>query len=367
MVILKQQKYPEIYCEFLPKNYNFELSKLINTIKQLKAKKICLQMPDGLLKYSSILSDLIYEYTGSESIILADVVYGACCIDDKTAFELKCDLLIHFGHSCLIPINECKVKVLYIFVDIVFDINNLKDTIEKIIYEYNKTNIDDNIKIDNINTSLNIHKYNNICILGTIQFNSIVHSINKELKINIPRISPLSRGEVLGCTAPKLKEKLCIFISDGRFHLEALMIQNPQTDFYRYCPFNKKAYIEKYDINKMLNIRREVINNFWKSKNIGIIIGILGRQGNNEILINLKNRLNEKKKNIFIFKFEEIKRLEHPFIDSYVQICCPRLSIDWGKEFTKPIINSFEIYWDLKSNYEMDFYSKENNKPYKNN
>ena len=32
---------------------------------------------------------------------MGDVTYGACCIDDYTAVALGCDILIHYGHSCL--------------------------------------------------------------------------------------------------------------------------------------------------------------------------------------------------------------------------------------------------------------------------
>ena len=32
---------------------------------------------------------------------MGDVSYGACCIDDYTALALGCDMLIHYGHSCL--------------------------------------------------------------------------------------------------------------------------------------------------------------------------------------------------------------------------------------------------------------------------
>lgn len=32
---------------------------------------------------------------------MGDVTYGACCIDDYTARALGCELLVHFGHSCL--------------------------------------------------------------------------------------------------------------------------------------------------------------------------------------------------------------------------------------------------------------------------
>ena len=52
------------------------------------------------------------------------------------------------------------------------------------------------------------------------------------------------------------------------------------------------------------------------------------------------------------------------FFFSWIQIACPRLSIDWGYAFKKPILNSYEaevafgkIEW--QSVYPMDYYSKD--------
>jgi 2-(3-amino-3-carboxypropyl)histidine synthase len=36
-----------------------------------------------------------------ETIVMGDVTYGACCIDDFTAKALDADFLVHYGHSCL--------------------------------------------------------------------------------------------------------------------------------------------------------------------------------------------------------------------------------------------------------------------------
>ena len=42
-------------------------------------------------------------------------------------------------------------------------------------------------------------------------------------------------GEVLGCTAPIIAESAdaIVFVADGRFHLEAIMIANPDIPAYR--------------------------------------------------------------------------------------------------------------------------------------
>lgn len=57
-----------------------------------------------------------------------------------------------------------------------------------------------------------------------------------------------------------------------------------------------------------------------------------------------------------------------PKVDAWVQIACPRLSIDWGAAFNKPILTPYEFNIALTdcdpkwkkneaSPYPMDFYS----------
>lgn len=36
---------------------------------------------------------------------MGDVTYGACCVDDLASDQMNCDLLVHYGHSCLVPIT----------------------------------------------------------------------------------------------------------------------------------------------------------------------------------------------------------------------------------------------------------------------
>jgi diphthamide biosynthesis enzyme Dph1/Dph2-like protein len=59
---------------------------------------------------------------------------------------------------------------------------------------------------------------------------------------------PTHAGETLGCTSPILPESdALVFVADGRFHLEAAMIQNPTVPAYRYDPYGKVLSAEGYD------------------------------------------------------------------------------------------------------------------------
>lgn len=81
--------------------------------------------------YACAIADILERFTGCECVVLGDVTYGACCVDDLTAEALACDLLVHYAHSCLVPIAVTVVKVLYVFVEISVDTNHLVQCIRQ--------------------------------------------------------------------------------------------------------------------------------------------------------------------------------------------------------------------------------------------
>ncbi len=60
----------------LPSNYNFEVHKTIWRIREMKAKRVALQMPEGLFLFATVLCDIIEEFTDAETVILGNVTYG---------------------------------------------------------------------------------------------------------------------------------------------------------------------------------------------------------------------------------------------------------------------------------------------------
>ena len=89
--------------------------------------------------HATLFADLVSSFcseTGKDGalpvtcLILGDVTYGACCIDDLASKKLGCDFIVHYGHSCLVPIPEMTIKnVLYVFVEIGIDLRHLVDSI----------------------------------------------------------------------------------------------------------------------------------------------------------------------------------------------------------------------------------------------
>ncbi|KAJ5894981.1 2-(3-amino-3-carboxypropyl)histidine synthase subunit 1 [Penicillium taxi] len=351
---------PEIQAaiELLPKNYHFEIPKTIHRVRSSGATRVALQFPEGLLIFATTISDILTQFCpGIETLIMGDVTYGACCIDDYTARALGCDLLVHYAHSCLIPVDVTKIKTLYIFVDITIDTAHLLATLER-----------------------NFKPGQSIATVGTIQFNATLHGLKSVLeragfRVIVPQIMPLSKGEILGCTSPKLPESevdVILYLGDGHFHLESAMIHNPSIPAYRYDPYSRTLTRESYDHDEMHTLRRDAIASAKTAKKWGIILGSLGRQGNPHTMAMIERHLAERGIPVINLLLSEIfpgKLASMSDVECWVQIACPRLSIDWGYAFSRPLLTPYEALIALgeredwgkanKGVYPMDFYAKE--------
>ena len=82
--------------------------------------------------YSCTLADILRKFSVAQRVsILGDVTYGACCIDDLGAKALGADLLVHYGHSCLVPLTSTSIPCLYVFVEIRVDVDHLVECLCK--------------------------------------------------------------------------------------------------------------------------------------------------------------------------------------------------------------------------------------------
>lgn len=195
----------------------------------------------------------VYRFTAALTTIMGDVTYGACCVDDYTAIALGCDMLVHYGHSCLVPSNFTQdIKTLYVFVEIGIDSVHVHHTIranfpsDRGAFQLGLRSLEggEEIKageqIPIAGPGLRIEapspeeaaeapleKVPNptrLALVSTIQFVAALQRLKEELSVpytpssssttplwtsayepNIPRSKPLSPGEILGCTAPKLE------------------------------------------------------------------------------------------------------------------------------------------------------------------
>ncbi|XP_066492288.1 2-(3-amino-3-carboxypropyl)histidine synthase subunit 1 isoform X2 [Tiliqua scincoides] len=346
----------QLAVKALPHNYNFEIYKTVWRIQQAQAKRVALQMPEGLLMFACTLVDIIERFTGAEALVMGDVTYGACCVDDFTARALGADFLVHYGHSCLIPIDSTKgVKMLYVFVDIKIDTAHFVETLR-----------------------FNFSAGAKLVLVSTVQFVAALQAAAQELRsdytICTPQCKPLSPGEILGCTSPRLAQDTdaIVYLGDGRFHLESIMIANPGIPAYRYDPYSKVFSQEHYAHELMQESRKQAICKASSARKWGLILGTLGRQGSPAILQHLESCLQTLGRPFIRLLLSEVfpgKLQLFPDIEAWVQVACPRLSIDWGEAFSRPLLTPYEAAVALQQvkwqeTYPMDFYASQSLGPW---
>ncbi|KPV78283.1 uncharacterized protein RHOBADRAFT_32925 [Rhodotorula graminis WP1] len=335
----------------LPSNYNFEIPKSVAQILRNRATRVALQMPEGLAMYGCAIVDILERFTGAECVIMGDVTYGACCIDDYTARALGCDMMIHYGHSCLVPVDTTTIKTLYVFVEIGVDRQHLAGTVRL-----------------NFPTCIPPRGAGALASGASGEGNSAsseVAAASPRFEVVVPQVKPLSPGEILGCTAPKLAADTdaLLYVGDGRFHLESIMIQNPLVPAFRYDPYTKRLTRELYDHAEMREVRGQAVARARDSLSWAVVLGTLGRQGNLRVLKSVTRHLDAPPATsstmlstttpsstssstpfipILLSELSPAKLSLLQGISTFVQTSCPRLSIDWGYAFSRPLLSPYE-------------------------
>jgi 2-(3-amino-3-carboxypropyl)histidine synthase len=79
-------------------DYNLEIDRIVEEINTANAKKVCIQLPDGLKPFAAKIVSELKTKTNTEIFLWASSNYGACDIPfylDKFEF----DLLVNLGHA----------------------------------------------------------------------------------------------------------------------------------------------------------------------------------------------------------------------------------------------------------------------------
>jgi 2-(3-amino-3-carboxypropyl)histidine synthase len=136
------------------------------------------------------------------------------------------------------------------------------------------------------------------------------------------------------------------------------MIANPTVPAFRYDPYSKTLTRERYAFREMHAMRddsiqlarRSLSNRSSSPPSWGVILGTLGRQGNLNQFNGIIQQLSQHSTPgpiphvpILLSELSPAKlALFEPHITTFVQTACPRLSIDWGYAFGKPLLSPYE-------------------------
>lgn len=313
-------------------NFDFEEEQIIAEISKHNAKRVLLQLPEGLKTEGPRLVSLI-EKRGVLAILSGDPCYGACDIFNPDLNHFNIDLIFHFGHSRMLRIGS--IPIIY------FDVKS-KVKIDKTINE----------------SLLFLKKYKKIGLITTIQHvqtlknaSNFLIDAGKTVLIGDSDTLPYP-GQIIGCEYSAAKSiaaevEAFLFIGGGRFHAIGVALSTAKPTILAN-PFNQKVVLLADQVNRLLKQHWISIQKAKLAKSFGILVCLKPGQRNFDLALKIKKLIEKDKKSAFIVLINEITPealLAFPSIDAYINTACPRISFEAPQKFKKPVltINEFKI------------------------
>lgn len=309
---------------------DFEVERIIRTIKKNKFKTIALQFPEGLKEYATKVADEISKGSGCEVIISSKPCYGACDLADEEAAQLQCGALFHFGHSQVI--SKTKIPVFYI------ELRSETDPIPLISKNLDKLPE----KVGLIATVQHVHALKEVKeFLEEKKFEVFIGKAKGRAKYD---------GQILGCNfscAKSIAEKVdCfIYIGGGNFHpLGAALATRKKTlafDVEMNEVRDMDFFKEKIQRQRFAKIARA-----RDAKTFGVIICEKRGQRRKNLALKLKKEIENHGKKAYLLYLDDISPealFSFRKLDALVNTACPRVTIDDAARYKQPMLTPAEL------------------------
>jgi 2-(3-amino-3-carboxypropyl)histidine synthase len=312
--------------------FDFEEEKLVAEIMGRGARRILIQLPDGLKGEGPRLASLVRRETGAEVLVSAAPAWGACDLSLDAASRLKADLLVHYGHNEFLRDGSNGIPVLYIPARSRHEV------------------------IPIVEKSIPLLEGKKVGLATTVQHLHTLTDVQRVLEakgfiVQLPGRGPWSHeaGQVLGCDyfgIRKIQSQVDSFLIVGSyFHGlgAALSVEKPTI---LADPYGGTVRSLDRDRAKFVRQRYGMIEKAKGSNNFGIIVSTKPGQCNPQVAMSIQRQLEEKGKNSVILYADEVvpeKLMDFTGIDVFVDTACPRLALDDPERFPKPILTRDEI------------------------
>jgi len=312
--------------------YDLEEDRLVSEIIGRGARRLLIQLPDGLKNEGPRLSSIIREKTGAEVFVSAAPAWGACDLSLDAAARLKADLLVHYGHNEFLRDSSNGIPVVYIPAKSRHEVMPL---IEKAVPLVKGPRIGIATVVQHLHTLPDVTKFLE----------------SRNLKVEIPGRGPWAHdnGQILGCDyfgLKRIEPAVDSFLIIGSyFHAlgASLSVEKP-TVFAD--PYDGTVRSLDQDRANMVRQRYAMVEKARQAKNFGIIVSTKPGQSNPTIALNILHQLEQTGRKGTILYADEIvpdKLLDFSEIEAFVDTACPRLALDDPERFAKPIVTRDEI------------------------
>ncbi len=305
-----------------------DAGSLTRKLKKLKARKVFLQVPEGLKTRVQEFSQEL-EKSGFGVFISVEPCFGACGVMDREAKSLGCDVLVHVGHS------DFGMK-----------------TCLPVIYEEYRIDFDPvpllNAHIKELKGCKNIGLVTTVQYMGSLaKATAFLRKQGKKVLVG-PGKQAKHPGQVLGCdySGPNSIERSVdcfLFMGTGSFHPLGLSMEVEKPVLFLDFESGELVGLdqEKFNLEK---VRYARIAKASEARNFGIIVSTKPGQAHPKLAEQARDKLESMGRKAWILVADQItpEKLLGLKIEALVNTACPRISED-SKQFKKPIISVKDI------------------------
>ena len=312
------------------KGFDFEEERIKQEITRLNAKRVLLQMPEGLKPEALRIAKLV-EKTGALPIISADPCYGACDLATSEAESLGADFIIHFGHAKLL--KHEKVPTLYLEARATLTVDAAVISAMPLLSGFSRIGLATTVQ--------------HVQTLDVVR--EILVRAGKTVEVGDTRRLAYP-GQVIGCDFSNVKSVAAdvdgfLFIGGGKFHALGVALATSKPTIIA-DPYGGMAYSVTEEVQKILKQRYASIEEASRAKNFGILVSLKPGQQHLDEALKIKESVEKMGKNACLFAVRELQPevlVEFPSVDAYVNTACPRISLDDASKFKKPVLTVQEF------------------------
>jgi 2-(3-amino-3-carboxypropyl)histidine synthase len=303
---------------------------LLDDLRAAKHRKIVLQTPAGLLRNATDLAAQIREASGTPVVTLVRACFGAC--DPPSPEEAPgADALVTLGHA---PIPNMRRHLTTYFV------------------EMRQKGKDPELLAETVRSAKLPSK---LGLVASIQHLDLLPALARELGVRgtETRIGQGGRrlaylGQALGCnytSAESVSREVegYLFVGTGRFHPLGLAFAVEQP-VWALDPLSG-ALSEPLDRERLIRRRLLTIAQATPARRWGILASAFDGQNRLGMAATLKARAEAhgREAEILIFDRLDPADLLGRDLEAYVSTACPRIALDDGELFERPLLTAPEF------------------------
>lgn len=358
----------------------YEIDRVAEFISARAFRRVALQFPDELLKDSTKIVAALHEklrsfnqlHTGSSGdakdvrvYVMADTMYGNCCVDEVGASHANADCVIHYGHTCFSPTSTLPAFLVLgkASLNVPLCAQTLCEYTRKagkpilVLYGLEYAHA-----ITEIKTSVSTQ-----CFKLEVRYADIMSPVitPSETFSSTNGRTELSDGQCangfsteennvpyhtggLTWSLPvghRMEDYLLFYVgSDDSAFANILMTYNT-CDIIRYDA-TKDLLVNDFSQQKRILKRRYFLIEKAKDANIiGILVGTLGVAGYLHMIHQMKDLITRAGKKAYTFVMgrpNPAKLANFPECDVFIYVSCAQTALLDSKEFLAPVITPFE-------------------------